>query len=151
MNTNEDDDAPDQLPDEADDLNDDDEDNLICEINPNADTYRLFEAKAAHDALLIKIDASLLKDTLTAMEAPHLDTKSLSAQLDDLAKTIDHDVSTILAEQIEDPVIETVRSWIPKGTSVEPKSPEDQHSKGLIRYYQEFDRLLIEEDGQFLS
>ena len=67
------------------------------------------KAKAAHDAVLGKIDASLAKKTLTINEAPHLDTKSLIAKLDEVAKTVDLDVSTILAEQIKDPVLGTVR------------------------------------------
>ena len=108
------------------------------------------KAKAAHDAVLGKIDASLAKKPLTANEAPHLDTKSLIAKLDDVAKTVALDVSTILAEQIKDPVLGTVRSWIRKGTSPEPKTPEIQQSKEPLRYCQEFDRLLIEEGGQLL-
>ena len=97
-----------------------------------------------------KIDASLAKKPLTATEAPHLETKSLIAILDDIAKTVDLDVSTIQAEQIKDPVLRTIRSWIRKGSSPEPKFPEIQQSKGLLRYCQEFDRLLIEEEGQLL-
>ena len=97
-----------------------------------------------------KIDASSSKKPLTVTEAPHLETKSLIATLGEVAKTIDLDVSTILAEQIKDPVLGTVRSWIQKGTSLEPKDPEIQKSKGLIRYCQELDRLLIEEKGQLL-
>ena len=31
------------------------------------------------------------------------------------------------------------------GNKPTPKSPELQHSKGLMRYFQEFDRLTIEE------
>ena len=108
------------------------------------------KAKAAHDAVLGKIDASLTKKPLTATEAPHLNTKYLIAKLDEEAKTIDLDVSTILAEQVKDPVLGTVRSWIRKGTSPDPKDPEIQQSKGLLRYCQEFDRLLIEEEGQLL-
>ena len=98
----------------------------------------------------MKIDASLAKRPLTAHEAPHLNTKSLNAKLDEVAKTIDLDVSTILAEQIKVPVLGTVRSWIRKGILLEAKSPDIQQSKGLLRYCQEFDRLLIEEAGQLL-
>ena len=97
-----------------------------------------------------KIDASIAKKPLRANEAPHLDTKSLIAKLDDVAKTVDLDVSTILAEQIEDPVHGTVRSWLRKLILPEAKSPDVQPSKGLLRYCQEFDRLLIEEEGQLL-
>ena len=84
----------------------------MYEINVHAGHYRLCKAKAAHDAVFGKIDASLAKKPLTATEAPHLDTKSLIAKLDDVAKTIDLDVSTILAEQIKDPVLGTIRAWI---------------------------------------
>ena len=151
LNTNEDDDA-------LAEHNDDDEniiinnveDNYICEINRHADRYRLCKAKAAHDAVQGNIDASLAKKPLTATEAPHLDTKSLIVKLDDVAETIYLDVSTILAEQTEDPVLGTDRSWIRKGTPPELKTPEIQQSKGLLRYCQEFDRLLIEEEGQLL-
>ena len=73
------------------------------------------KAKAAHDAILGKFDDSLAKKPLTPTEAPHLDTKFLSAKIDDVAKTVDLDVSTIQAEQIKDPVLGTVRSWFRKG------------------------------------
>ena len=133
LNTSEDDNAFEETYDHEDDAAaDDDEDNLICEMNTHADHYRLCKAKAAHDAVLGKIDASLAKKPLTANEAPHLDTKSLIAKLDHNAKTVDLDVSTILAEQIKDPVLGTVRSWIQKGVSPKPKTPEIQQTKGLL-------------------
>ena len=99
MNTNEDDDALAKPHDEDDNpIIDDDEDKFNCEIDTHADRYRLCTAKVAHDAILRKIDASLAKKPLTATEAPPLDTKSLIAKLDEVAETIDLDVSTILAE-----------------------------------------------------
>ena len=97
-----------------------------------------------------KPDAFLAKKQITAYEAPHLDTKSSIAKLDEVAKTIPLEVSTILAEQTKDPVLGTVISWIRKGISSEPKIPEIQQSEGLLRFGQEFDRLLIEEKGQLL-
>ena len=125
MNTNEDDDALVELHDDGDhSITDDDEDNLICEINTHADHYRLCKAKSAHDAVSRKIDASLARKPLTATEAPHLDSKSLITKLDEVAKTIDLDVSTTLAEQFKDRVLGTVRSWIQIGTLPEPKTPE---------------------------
>ena len=151
MNTNEEDNAFDKTHDDKDDATtDDDEDNLTCEINTHADHYRFRKAKAAHDAVLGKIDASFAEKPLTANEAPHLNTKSLIAKLDDVAKTVDLDVSTILVGQIKDSVLGTDHSWLHKGISPEPKSPDIQQSKGLLRYCQESDRLLIEEEGQLL-
>ena len=61
MKINEDNDTRDELPDDADAIIDDDEDNPICEINLNADNYRLWKAKADHDAVWGKIDASTAK------------------------------------------------------------------------------------------
>ena len=150
LNTDGNDHALDQLPDDVDAITDDDEYDLICELNTHADHCRFCKAKAAHDVVLGEIDASLAKKPLAATGAPQLDIKSIIAKLDDVAKTIDLDVSTILAEKIEAPVLGTVRLWIRKGTSPEPKTPEIQQSKGHLRYWQEFDRHLIEEKGQLL-
>ena len=147
--TNGGDDALDELPDDADAITDDDEDNLICEINRNAENFRMCKAKAAHDAVLGKIDASMVNKTLTATKAPDLDTKFLVAELYDVAKTIDLDVSMILAEEIKDPVVGTVRSWLREGILPEAKSPEMQYSKGLLRFCQELGRLLLEEKRHF--
>ena len=151
VNTNKNDDAIAKPHDNDDNsIIDDDEDNFIGEINIHADRYKLCKATAAQDAVLGKIDASLAKKPLTSPEAPHLNTKSLIAKLDEVPKTIDLDVSTILAEQLKDPVLGTVRSWIRKRTSPEPKTPEIQQSKRLLGYCQELGRLLIEEEGQLL-
>ena len=151
LNTNEDDDALDELNDDDDDaITDDGEGNLIREINTHAKHYRLCKAKSAHDVVLGKVDASLARKPLASTKAPHLDTKSLIAKPDDVAKTTDLGMNTLLVEQIEDPVLGTVRSWIRKGLSPEHKTPQIQQSK-LLRYCQEFDRLLIvEEAGQLL-
>ena len=65
----------------------------------NCRNYRLCKVKAAQDDVLGKIDASLAKNTLTATEAPHLDTKASITKLGDVAKTVDFDVSTILANK----------------------------------------------------
>ena len=61
LNTDEDDDALGELPDDVDGITDDDEHDLICEINTHADQYRLSKTKTAHDAVLGKIDASLAR------------------------------------------------------------------------------------------
>ena len=127
LNTNEDDDAlANSYDDDDNPIIDDDGDNFICEIDTHADRYRFCKAKAAHDAVLEKNDASLAKKPLTATEAPHFETESLIAKLDEVAKTFDLDVSTVLAEQIKDPVLETVRSWIRKAIPPESKTPEIQ-------------------------
>ena len=94
-----------------------------------------------------KTDASLVKKFITTSDAPHLDTKALFQKLDGVAKTVNFDVSTIVTEQIKDPVLDSVRSLIRKNTTTNTESPEIQQSKGLLRYCKEFYRLLIEEEG----
>ena len=91
-----------------------------------------------------------LKKALIDTEAPHPDTKFLNGKIDDVPKPVDLDVSTILAEQIQDPVLGTVWSWLRKRISPETKTSENQQSIGLVRFCQEFDRLLIEEERQLL-
>ena len=100
--------------------------------------------------MLGKTEASLIKKFSKTSDAPHLDTKALIQKLAEVAKTVDLDVSTILAEQTKDPVLSIVRSWIRKNTPRDTKSPEIQQSKGLLRHCEEIDRLLIEEEGQLL-
>ena len=124
--------------------------NIVCDISIQADQARLCQAKQAHDLVLGKTDASLVKKFLTTSDAPHLNTKALIQKLDEVEKTVDFDVSTILEEQIKDPLFGTVRSWIGRDTPPDTKSPEIQQSKGLLRYCQEFNRLLFEGEGQIL-
>ena len=129
---------------------DSEENNIVYDLSIQADQARLCQAKQVHDLVLGKTDASLAKKCLTASDAPHLHNKALIQKLDEVAKTVDLDVSTILEEQMKDPVLGTVRSWIRKNTPLDTKSPEIQQSKGLLRYCQEFNRLLIEDYGQLL-
>ena len=128
---------------------DEDEDDYICEINAN-DHYRLCKARAAHDLVISNPDTLLAKKTLSAAAAPHLRTQDLITKLDDVAKVVDRDVPTIVQEQLKDPVLKIVRSWIEKKTSRDLRAPEIRQSKGLLRYGQELDRLLIEKHGQRL-
>ena len=66
--------------------------------------------------MLGKTDASLVKKLLTTSDSPHLNTKALIQKLDEVAKTVDLDVSTILEKQKKDAILGAVRSWIPKNT-----------------------------------
>ena len=126
-----------------------DEDDYVCEINAN-DHYRIGKARAAHGSLTSDPDTLLVKKTLSATAAPHLKTQDLITKLDDVAKVVDLDISTILQEQLKDPVLSIVRSWIEGNFSPDLKTPEIRQSKGLLRCGQELDRLLIEEHGQLL-
>ena len=95
---------------------DSEDDNIVCDISIQADQARLCKAKQAHDLVLGKTDSSLAKKFLTTSDARHLDTKTLIQKLDEVAKTVELDLSTIPEEQMKDPVLGTVRSWIRKNT-----------------------------------
>ena len=128
---------------------DKDEDDYVCAINAK-DHYRLCKARAAHDLVISDSDTLLAKRTLSAATAPHLRTQDLITKLDDVAKVVDLGVPTILQERLKDPVLSNVRSWIERNTSPYLRAPEIRQSKGLLRYGQELDRLLVEENGQLL-
>ena len=66
--------------------------NIVCDISIQADQARICQAKQAHDLVLGKTDASLVKNILTTCDAPHIDTKALIQKLDEVAKTVDLDV-----------------------------------------------------------
>ena len=89
----------------------------------------------------------LTEKTLSTTVAPHLRTQDLITKLDDAAKVVDLDVPTIVQEQLKDPVLSIVRSWIERNLSPDLRAPENRQSKGLLRYGQELDRLLKEEHG----
>ena len=128
---------------------DNDEDDYVWEINAN-DHYRLCKARAAHDLVISDPDTLLATEKLSAEAAPHLRTQDLITKLDDIAKVVDLDVPTILQEQLKDPVLSMVRSWIEENLSPDLRAPEVRQSKGLLRFGHELDRLLIEEHGQLL-
>ena len=70
--------------------------------------------------------------------------------LEDVANVVDLHVPTILQEQLKNPVLSIVRSWIGGNLSPDLSVPKIRQSKGLLRYGQELDRLFVEEHGQFL-
>ena len=131
-------------------ITDSEDDNIVCDISIQDDQARLCQAKQAHDLVLGETDASLAKKCLTACDAPRLNIKALIQKVDEVAKTVDLDVSTFLEEQMKDPVLGTVHSWIRKNTPPDTNLPEIQQSIGLLPYCQEINRLVIEEEGQLL-
>ena len=95
-------------------------------------------------------DTLLAKKTLSVAVAPHLRTQDLITKLYEVANVVDLDVPTIVQEQLKDPVLSILCFWIEENLSPDLKAPEIRQSKGLLRYGQELDRLLIEEHGQLL-
>ena len=128
---------------------DKDEVAYVCEIHSN-EHYHLCKARAARDLVISDPDTLIAKKTLSAAAAPRLRFQDLITKRDDVAKVVDLTVPTILQEQLKDPVLIIVRSWIERNTSLDLRTPEIRPFKGLLRYGQELDRLLIEGHGQLL-
>ena len=80
----------------------------------------------------------------------HLITQNFFTKPAEVAKVENLDVSTILQEKFNDPVLSIVRSRLRAGVSLEPRAPEIRQSKGLFRHCHELYRLFIEEHGQLL-
>ena len=72
-----------------------------------------------------------------------MDTKSLITKLHYVAKTVDFAITTILADQIIDPVLSTVRTRLRHGILPNAKPPRNQQTKGLLRYCQESDQIAM--------
>ena len=125
----------------------DDERQEVNETNyePNTSSPTLQERTPENDKAADNYE--LLKTTIGKQKTS---TRELIGQLDKISKEAELNVTTILQEQINDPVLSVVRQWMKTGNKPTPKSPELQHSKGLMRYFQEFDRLTIEEQGNLL-
>ena len=128
---------------------DQDKDAYVCENNAH-DHYRLCKARAAHDSVFRNPDAFLAKKSLPATTAPHFKFQYLITKVDGFAKVVDLDFPTILQEQLKDPVVCVVRSWIQGGISLDLGTSKIRESKGLLRYCQEVNRLHIEERGHLL-
>ena len=131
---------------------DSEDENVVCDISIQVDKPQLCQAKQAHELVPRKRDASLVKNFLTTSDAPHLDNKALIQKLDEAAKLVDLYISFIFAEQIMEPVLGAVRSWIRKNT---PLIVNDQKSKSPNVYYgfakNSTDFLLKKRDNSFAT
>ena len=70
-------------------------------------------------------------------------------KLSDFAKTADLDVTT-LVEQLNDPVLQKVRSWIKKSDKRPTKTHDINQSKALLSYFNRFEQLFIDEETNLL-
>ena len=70
---------------------------------------------------------------MTATASPQLKTQGLITKLDEVAKILDPDVTTILQQQLKDPLFRNLRCWVSECISSEPEAPEIRKSEGLLR------------------
>ena len=122
----------------------------ISDISIQVDTPRPCQVKQAHELVLGKTYASQVKKFLTISDAPHLDTKALIQKRDEVAKAVDLDVLTILAEQIKDPVLGTVRSWIRENTVPISNHQRSNSLRASFDYATNSTHFLFEEERLLL-
>ena len=77
---------------------------------------------------------------------PEVDTKELIQKLSEFAETADLDVTTLVEEQLNDPVLQKVRSWIKKSDKRPIKTHDINQSKALLSYFNRFEQLFIDEE-----
>ena len=56
-----------------------------------------------------------------------------------------------LAEQINDPVLQVVQSWVRNHNKPTTKTPEIQQSKALLSYFNNFNQLFLDKKSNLLS
>ena len=92
----------------------------------------------------------ILKSNIDSEVHPEVDTKELIQKLSDFAKTADLDVITLVEEQLNDPVLQKVRSWIKKSDKRPTKTHDNNQSKALLSYFNRFEQLFIDEETNLL-
>ena len=81
---------------------------------------------------------------------PEADTKELIQKLSEFAETADLDVTTLVEEQLNDPVLQKIRSWIKKSDKRPTKTHDINQSKALLSYFNRFEQLFIDEETNLL-
>ena len=67
-----------------------------------------------------------------------VDTKDLLQKFSDYSRSADLDITTLVAEHINDPVLRTVPTWIRNKDKPANRSPELQQSKALLPHFKKF-------------
>ena len=67
----------------------------------------------------------------------------------DFAKTAALDLETTVQEQLKDPIINSVKKWVKRGTKPETK-PHRPRDKAIRAYVRQFDLLFIENQIELL-
>ena len=132
------------------DSSDDEED--VAELNLSSGDHEFYRDKstAKEKNNSQKVKRPLLNKSLDAEQFPHVDTKDLLQKLSDYSKIADLDITTLVAEQINDPVSQVVRSWVRNNNKPTTKTPERQQSKALLSYFNNFNQLFLDKESNLL-
>ena len=127
-------------------------DNEIAELNfDQKDSDFLHDFSLANESIRRnKSQKPILKSNIDSELHPEVDTKELIQKLSDFAKTADLDVTTLVEEQLNDPVLQKVRSWIKKSDKRPTKTHDINQSKALLSYFNKFEQLFIDEETNLL-
>ena len=131
---------------------DDDLDNQewieLCEGNVEQSLIDEFE-QAKQDFEDKTKTSKLIEPISLHSEQGKNDSLDLFIKLTDFAKTAALDVETIVQEQLQDPVIESVKKGFKRGTKPETIPPRPQ-DKAIRAYLRQFDLLFIENQNELL-
>ena len=131
---------------------DDDLDNQewieLCEGNVEQSLIDEFE-QAKQDFENRTKTSKLIEPISLHSEKGKNDSLDLIIKLTDFAKTAALDVETIVQKQSKDPVIESVKKWVKRGTKPETK-PHRPQDKSIRAYLRQFVLLFIENQNELL-
>ena len=79
-----------------------------------------------------------------------MDRKELIQKLSEFAKTADLDVTTLVEEHFNDPVLQKKRSWMKNSDKRPVKTHHINQSKGQVPYFNRFEKLVIDQETNLL-
>ena len=85
----------------------------------------------------------ILRTNINSELHPEVDNEELIQNLSKFAKTADLDVKTLVEEQLNDPVLQRVRSWRKESDKRPAKTQDFNQSKALMSYFNHFQQLFI--------
>ena len=110
------------------DSSDDEED--VVELHLSSEDHEFYRDKSTAKKIIHKKwKKPLLNKHLDVEQFPHVDVKDLLQKLSDYSKITHLDTTTLVAEQINDPVLQVVRTWVRNKNKPNTKTPEIQQLK----------------------
>ena len=118
----------------------------VAELHFSSGDHEFYrdESTAKEKSNSQKVERPLLNKSLDAEQFPNIDTKDLLPKLSDYYKIADLDITTLVAEQITDPVLQVAQSWVRNDNKPTTKTPEIQQSKALLSYFNNFNQLFLD-------
>ena len=129
---------------------DDEEDVAELHLSSGDHEFCRDNSLAKEKNILQKVGRPLLNKSLDPEQFPHVDTKDLLQKLSAYSKVADLDIPTLVAEQINDPVLQVVRSRVRNQNKPTTKTPKIQQSKALLAYFNNFNHFFLDKESNLL-